>query len=70
MNAFNFDYLTKLVCDWQTPEYGCVSFQNLIGPGFTIILFLGLFLVSFCLASCVQFASSEDENVVYIRNGK
>ncbi len=70
LNVFNFNYLTTLVCDVQSPPYGCNTFQNLIGPGLTILLFFGIFLLGYPIASCVYYTNSDDDNVVYIRNGK
>jgi len=59
-NAFNFNYLTTLICDNHTPQYGCSTFQNLIGPGLTLLLFILLFFFSFFIAVCMFMVSNDD----------
>ena len=69
-NAFNFNYLSLLICDEHTAQYGCSSYQNLIGPGLTFLLFILLFFLSFIIAKIVYYVNSNEDSIVYIRKGR
>ena len=67
-NVFNFSYFSQLICDQQAIPYGCSTFQNLIGPGLTLLAFILLFLLSYILANCIYFGTkNEDNGIIYIR---
>ena len=58
MNAFNFNYLTSLICTKQIAPYGCTTFQNLFGPMFSLLLFMLLFFLSYFIAYCMYAANT------------
>ena len=70
LNTFNFGYLSRWICTYKGPQYGCDTFQNLFGPLFTLILFIILLFVSYFVACCMYAANTDDDNVVYVKNGK
>ena len=69
VNAFNFNYL-QVVCEEQNRPMGCLTFENLIGPGLSILGFMGLFLLSYLVAGCIWLGNQGEEGVVYIRKGR
>lgn len=70
MNAFNFSYLSNIVCTQKGAQYGCNTFENLFGVGFSIILFFLLFILSYVVGSCIYSAHMSDNEVIYIKDGK
>ena len=57
-NAFNFNYLSTLICDKRALPSTCETYQHLIGPALTLLAFILLFFLSYIIAKCLFFATS------------